>query len=278
MKIFLTLLTICVMIFAAGCDSNPEKKVGLIRHMNITEEAFDQLSEDVENVDSHHEKIRHIFFNSMTEMTAALRAGQIDELATYEVVGDYLVAQNPDFECLPHDPKIADAFCCAFREQDIALKKEFNDAIDAIISDGTLSKLVKVYVFDAVHNAPSEPIEMPTFYSDEYDEDYAPTIKIGVTGDLPPLDYVTADGNPAGFNAALLAEISNRMKRNFVIVPIDGGARAAALTSKLVDVIFWVIVPTYDEFPIDIDKPAGIILTDPYFTDEIVHVKLKQMR
>ncbi|MBR1646343.1 MAG: transporter substrate-binding domain-containing protein [Selenomonadaceae bacterium] len=276
MKIFLTLLTVCVMIFAAGCNTEPAKKVGLIRHMNMTEEAFDKLSEQADNVNPQHEKVRHIFFNSMTEMTAALQSGQIDELATYEVVGRYLAAQNPNFDLLPHDPKIADAFCCAMREQDAALKKEFNDAMDAIIADGTLSKLVKVYILDAFHTAPTEIVDLPTFYSDEFDEDYAPTIKIGVTGDLPPLDYVRADGQAAGFNTALLAEISNRMKRNFQIIPIDGGARSVALTSKLVDVIFWVIVPTYDEFPIDIDKPAGIILTDPYFTDEIVHVKLKQ--
>ena len=35
-------------------------------------------------------------------------------------------------------------------------------------------------------------------------------------------------------------------------------------------------VPTYDDAPINIDKPDGIILTAPYFTDEIVHVRLKK--
>ncbi len=276
MKIFLTLLTICVVILAAGCDSEPEKKIGIIHHMNVTEEAFEKIYDKIQSLDSPHEKIRHVFFNSMTEMTAALQSGQIDELTTYEVVGEYLEAHNPNFECSPHDAKIADAFCCAMREEDLALKKQFSDAIDEMITDGTLNKLVKVYIMDANHNDPPEAVEMPTFYSDEYDEDYAPTLKIGVTGDLPPLDYVRADGKPAGFNTAILAEISKRMKRNFQLIPIDGGSRAVALTSKLVDVIFWVIVPTYEEFPIDIDKPKGIILTDPYFTDEIVHVQTKK--
>ena len=255
---------------------NPKKKIGVIRHMNVTEEAFEKLYDKIKSPDAEGKNVRHIFFDNMTEMTAALQAGQIDEFTTYEVVGQYLAAHNPNFECSPHDAKIADAFCCAMREEDLALKKQFSDAIDEIINDGTLNQLVKKYIMDANHNDTPEAVEMPTFYSDEYDDDYAPTLRIGVTGDLPPLDFVRADGQPAGFNVALLAEISKRLKINFEIVPIAGGARAVALTSKKVDVVFWVIVPTYDEFPIDIDKPEGVILTDPYFTDEIVHVKLKK--
>lgn len=273
MKAFFALAAICVLILAAGCDSEPEKKIGIIHHMNVTEAMFEKCYDKIKPQDSEHEKIRHIFFNSTNEMTAALQSGQIDAFTTYEAVGKYLEAHNSNFECFPHDAKIADAFCCAMRENDSELNAQFNDAIDEIIADGTLGKLVKIYIMDANHNDQPEAIEMPTFYSDE---DYAPPIRIGVTGDLPPLDYVRPNGKPAGFNTAILAEISKRMERNFVIVPIDGGARAIALTSKLVDVIFWVVVPTYDDFPIDIDKPKGIILTDPYFTDEIVYVRLKK--
>ena len=272
----MTLLTVCMLILATGCSSEPEKRIGIIRHMNVTEETFDKFFAQIQSLDSNHEKRRFIFFNNMTDMVAALQAGQIDELATYGVIARYLTEHHPEMEWTPHEPEMADAFCCAMREKDSALKKQFSDVIDEIITDGTLNKLVKYRIFDANHLDPPEAIEMPVFNYDEYDEDYEPPLRIGVTGDLPPLDYIRADGKPAGFNTALLAEISRHLKRNFEIVPIDGGARAEALSSNLVDVIFWVIVPTYDEMPINIDKPDGIILTDPYFTDEIVHVRIKQ--
>ncbi|MBQ5660201.1 MAG: transporter substrate-binding domain-containing protein [Lachnospiraceae bacterium] len=42
----------------------------------------------------------------------------------------------------------------------------------------------------------------------------ARTIKIGVTGDLPPMDFVAANGKAAGFNIALLTEIANRAQVN----------------------------------------------------------------
>ena len=132
-------------------------------------------------------------------------------------------------------------------------------------ADGTLDRLTKEYITDI--NAESEPpaVELPHF-------DSAKTIKVAVTGDLPPLDYVSADGKPAGFNTAVLAEIGNRMLRNIELVQVDSGARAAALSSKQVDVVFWAIVPVSEIIPQDSDKPDGVILSEPYYKDKIVHL------
>ena len=276
MKTFFALLTACALLFTA-CGSDEEYRIGVIRHLNVVEDTLDKIYEKFdEDDDSRHENRRRIIFNSMIEMTAALKAGQVDEIATYEVVGNYLAAHNWDFDVTVNKFGLADAFCCAFRERDVALKKEFNEALDGIISDGTLKQLIKTYIVDASHTDSLPAVEMPTFVNDEFDDNFEPPIRIGVTGDLPPLDYISADGKPAGFNTALLAEISNRLKKNFVLVSIDGGSRFVALTSGQVDVVFWVIVPTYDDVPIDVDKPEGMILTDPYFTDEIAHVRLKK--
>ena len=67
----------------------------------------------------------------------------------------------------------------------------------------------------------------------------AQTLKVAVTGSLPPMDYVAADGSPAGFNTALLAEISNRIGKNIELVVVDSVGRAAALASGTVDAVFW---------------------------------------
>ena len=96
-----------------------------------------------------------------------------------------------------------------------------------------------------------------------------------MTGDLPPLDYVSADNKPAGFNTAVLSEIGNRILKNIELINIDSGSRAAALASKQVDVVFWAIVPVSEIIPSDSDKPNGVILTEPYFKDKIVHVTFK---
>lgn len=67
----------------------------------------------------------------------------------------------------------------------------------------------------------------------------AEALLVAVTGDLPPMDYVTTDGQPAGYNVAVLAEVGRRISRNIEFVPISAAARAMALASNQVDVVFW---------------------------------------
>ena len=280
-KIFALLMTFA-LILVTGCGSqggekpsanNEPLKLGTIKFMNVTETLLDNYFEKASSRMPQTSSMRapkHIFFDNMTSMLAALQAGQLDALSTYECVGDYLTAQNSSVELVTKGvPKVSDSFCCAMLEENSALKKEFDDAILKLTADGTLKKLAEEYITNA--NFSDLPtVEMPHF-------DNAPTIKVAVTGDLPPLDFVRADGTPAGFNTALLAAISQLVGKNFELVGIDAGARAAALTSKQVDVIFWVAVPLDETLaPANFDKPDGVIVTEPYFTDEIVHVQIKK--
>ena len=278
-KIFALLMIFTLMIMTGCGGSSGDKtasgaiKLGMIKHLNVTETLLDNYFEKASarmNQTAGMYAPKHVFFDNMTSMLAALQSGQVDAISTYDSVGRYLLAQNADLQnAKDRVPKVSDAFCCAMLSDNDALKKEFDAAILKLTAEGTLKQLVQTYITDADYNA-LPAIEMPTF-------DGAPTIKIAVTGDLPPLDFVTADGKPAGFNTAMLAEVSKLIGKNFELVQIDSGARAVALTSKEVDVVFWVAVPLNDTLaPPDCDKPDGVILTEPYFTDEIVHVDLKK--
>ena len=282
MKKFLTMAMIAALVLVTGCGAssggntaqNGELKLGMIRHLNITETLLDNYFQKAASRMAQTADMRapkHIFFDNMPSMIAALQSGQVDEISTYVCVAGYLIAQNNDLEIAPDRvPKVSDAFCCALREEDTALKKEFDDAILKLKENGTLKTLVQTYISDADFSKPFPAVEMPHF-------DGAPTIKIAVTGDLPPLDLITADGQPSGFNTAILAEISQLIGKNFELINVDSGARAVALTSKKVDVIFWVAVPLNDTLaPPDSDTPQGAILTESYFSDEIAHVKLKK--
>ena len=282
MKKIFALLMILTFALVTGCGGSDDKKtsdggqikLGIIKHLNVTETLLDNYFEKAAsrmNQTSGMYAPKHIFFDNMTSMVAALQSKQIDALSTYQSVAKYLLAQNADFEVVKDRvPKVSDSFCCALREDDAALKKEFDDAILKLNSDGKLADLVKTYISDVNLSESLPAVEMPKF-------DGAQTIKVAVTGDLPPLDFVSADGKAAGFNTAMLAAVSQQLGKNFELVQIDSGARAVALTSKQVDVIFWVAVPLDDTLaPPNCDTPDGVILTEPYFTDEIVHVQLKK--
>ena len=254
-----------------GSSDAGKVKLGMITRLNASEENFNGFVEQIEktldvNISSH----RVIFFDSFPQMTAAIQSGKIDEISTYNSVARYMIAKDPRFSLLKdHSLEFIDSFCFALREDEGELKDSLNRVIEEMQSDGTFARLTKEYITDISTEKEPPAVELPYFENAE-------TIKFAVTGDLPPFDYVDAAGNPRGFNTAVLAEIGNRMLKNIELVQVESGARAIALTSKQADVVFWAIVPVSEIIPEDSDKPSGIILTDPYYRDKIVHIVFKE--
>lgn len=248
-KIFL-LLMIIFMVSGCGSEEKTAPKIGAITQLNTTPEQA--------NLN---------FYDNFNSMQMALGSKQIDAVRTYGSVAKYMTANNSDFVITDKQTvQLVDDFCCAMREDDTALKNSFDGAIAAMKADGTLNGLIDKFIEDAT--AVPTPIDIAKI-------DGAETIKVGITGDLPPLDLVLADGTPAGFNTAVLAEISKRIGKNIELVQIDSSARAAALTSGLVDVIFWIVVPADDSGrPKDFDTPAGVSVTESYYQDKVTHVHL----
>ena len=187
-----------------------------------------------------------------------------------------------------------------------ALRDEFDAAIAAMKADGTLERLVKEQIDDLIDGGEIKPIALPKI-------DGAETVKVAVTGALPPMDYVAADGTPAGFNTAVLAEIGQRTGKNIELVVVDSLGRAAALASGTVDAVFWTrtsgaaqkaadapeedigaknseITASMTEEEIKLmseliefsdpsvyavsDMTDGTIVTEPYFSDVLVPVML----
>ena len=279
MKKIFALLMICALALMTGCgaetDVKPQKlpdkvKIGMITRLNASEESFGEFMKKVE--DTLEIKIAShapVFFDNLNAMEMALQSGQINEMSAYRSVARYIIAKDPRFEMLKdHSLEFIDSFCFALREGDTELRDSLNAVIKEMQTDGTLDRLTKEYITDISTDKEPPAVELPHF-------DSAPTIRVAVTGDLPPLDYVGADGKPAGFNTAVLAEIGKRLLRNVELVDIDSGARAAALTSNRVDAVFWAIVPVSEIIPKDSDKPEGIALTEPYFKDKTVHMIFK---
>ena len=268
-KFSLLLLILMILSMISGCGDNAAEKIknsikiGMIAQLNTTPEQMDAVME-VMGVDTEM-----TYYDNFTSMQMALSSKNIDEVQTYKSVAKYLTAQNSQFEMKKEQTvSLIDSFCCAMREEDVNLKNEFDSAITAMKSDGTLDNLIKTYITELDGEPPA--VEITNINGAEI-------IKVGITGDLPPLDLVLANGQPAGFNTAVLSEISKRINKNIELIQIDSAARAAALTSKQVDVVFWVVVPQDDKRPADMDKPAGVSVTSSYYQDEVVNVNLSSL-
>ncbi len=201
----------------------------------------------------------------------AIESGDVQEISVYKCVAEYLIAKNDKLEIVPDNAlsSIEYSFCFAVLKDNAELKSVLDKAVDEMKSDGTLNKLIDEYIINFDKGKTPPKIEIPV-------TEGAPMIKVGVTGDLPPLDFMTPDNIPAGFNTALLAEVAKRLGKNIEFVQVETGSRAVALTSKFVDMVFWAVVPFGNsDIPVDIDKPDGLDLSTPYFKDSVAHVKLK---
>ena len=276
------LIALCSLLFT-GCggsdkpaepaNDSGKTKIGVITHLNASETEYNDLMKKLEKSyrpSKANLSAEYKYFDKMNDMQMALDAGQIDMLSTYQNVADYMINRNDNLEMLPCERIMRDSFCFAMRKGDTMLKNDLDKAIKAMTADGKLANIAQKYITDLKDGA--EPPVVPITQIDGAD-----TIKVAVTGDLPPFDLVLADGTPAGFSTAVLAEVSRRINKNIELVSVDSNARAAILTSKGADVVFWVAVPKDSTLlPANIDKPEGIEVSEPYYQDNVAHVGLKK--
>lgn len=260
MKKFITALLL-VMLFA-GISS--AEVVGIISKANSSQENFTEKVA-LRNDSSHItlaalfaegvSERSYRFYDSFSLLQLALSKGDVDSIVLPELVGEYMLKHSDQYNLHGYIiTKFPLNLAFGFTEEKAALRDKFNEAITAMLNDGTLGLIVKDYLTGPNADNP------PAIKLEHFDD--AETINAAITGDIPPIDYVAADGTPAGYNAAFLAELGRRLHVNINFLNVDTGARVAALKSGRADVVFW--------FEIDsdrgaLDSPEGIILSVPYY-------------
>ena len=336
-------LMLLLGILAVSAIAEETTLVGALSYLNMSEDdegtlglAFRRvpvkilalhgvLTGDSETQPSDHLTYQH--YDSLNAMLLGLDSGEVKAISVPYYTAKYLCSTNSKVklkrEYHPENAKglsdwalarLCDGYSFMLKEENTALRDEFDAQIKAMKEDGTLQKLVDEYIIKASEGGEAVAVSFEQFEGDP--------MKVGVTGDLPPMDYVAPDGRFAGFNTAVLAEIGKRMQRNIELVQVDSIGRALALSEGVVDVVFWTRglseemveervanrglsdeeraakraerleamteeekaifgaagEPTDDLFAKlkDRDLPAGTIITRPYFSDFPVLVTLKE--
>ena len=247
----------------------------------ITEESAKQEWEDYDLLDgflSELVRARRVvhFYDSLLAMQMALKARKIDEIVLPEPVVMYLTAINPkDYEIQFSLNMMPSTISFGFKAGNTALKKDFDTAIKAMKQDGTLMTIEDKFIKNIGTNEPEE-VKLTEFKGSK-------PIRVAVTGDLPPIDYIASDGRATGYNTAILAEIGRRLKRNIRVISVEAGGRSAALASGRADVVFWYRNTEGIKTPKKLGKnlkgvmvdssSGGVILSEPYYewdTDLVV--------
>lgn len=270
-KLFCALLM--AMFLASGAAAK-DHNVGLLTQLNMTQKEFQAymdaaLSAGLWTLFTAGDKdpAFFVFYDTLTAMQMGLDRGEVDEIDLPEAVGEYMLNANANYAIAAISlMKRPVFFALGFREKDAALRDRFNEALGAMRDDKTLALLKTEYISEPGLEAPV-PVAFQKFEG-------AQTLKVAVTGDLPPIDFIAADGTPAGFNTAILAELGKRLSVNMELVNIDAGARAAALASGRVDAVLWFRV--YGGEGAQPDVPEGIVLSMPYYEwNKYLHIRKK---
>ena len=264
-RLVFVVLAMFIVALLSGAVSAAEHKIGHLSKLNISAEEVQKISEAALKdgkmklfTSGESYTATTVFYDSLTSMVMALNAGEVDEISLPEPVAEYAMNVNDGIDISSVVRGLPASLALGFRkDDDPSLRNRFNEALLSMKADGTLSILRAKYIDEPGLDEP-EPVEFGKY------ENIDTTIKVAVTGDLPPIDFIAADGTPAGFNTAVLAELAKRMKVNIQLINIESGARAAALASKRADVVFWFT--SYKAMDVQPDIPEGIALSEEYYS------------
>ena len=235
-----------------------EFKIGTLSYLNMTEgeedlygPAFRKIPLDILKLHGvlENEKLfdgaptyRH--YDNRNALLLALDSGEVNAIGVPYYTAKYLCSNNDRMklstEYHPENmagasdwalSRICDGYSFMMMEGKEELRDAFDEQIKAMKEDGTLQKLIDEHIIKVAEGG--EPVSVA------FEKFEGAPLKVGVSGDLPPMDYVAPDGSFAGFNTAVLAEISKRLQKNIELVQVENVSRALALSEGVVDVVFW---------------------------------------
>ena len=215
------------------------------------------------------------FYDSLMLMQMAMNRRDIEEMVLPDFVAEYLLRVTEGYEVCCVSRSGAMSLCFGFMKDKGELLQRWNAALTSMRNDLTLQQLEQKYIkpynpYDYVYGNTNAKDKNEMIIFEKFRG--APTIRVAVTGDLPPVDFVGIDGLPSGYNTAVLAEIGRRLKVNIDTVNVNAGARTSALVSGRVDVVFWYEVD--HSLQAQLDAPEGVVLSVPYFSwNTFLHVR-----
>lgn len=268
MKRVLALALVFLLVSSVCFGAQDEALLGILSKLGITEE---ELNTDLAESSELQIFSAFKFFDTLSSMLDAFGSGRIAAFSVDNYTANYLLSRADQY--ILFQPSVIPVYDLNFsmllREEDSDLCGRISEAIRDMKADGTLETLKKKYIDDCITGTDPEAVKPEHF-------DGAQTLRVALTGDRPPMDYISVAGEPIGFNTALVSEIARRLKMNAEFLSVDSGARAAALSSKMCDAVFWSESGDFNnrEGYDKEDMPEYTIITESYLGGEFVYVTL----
>jgi ABC-type amino acid transport substrate-binding protein len=206
-----------------------------------------------------------VCYPTINEALLALKTGKVDTLLSMDANATYMAQSDPSLY-LYMDPRLAEyndiSFSMVVMKTNEELCLKLNEAIAYLKEKGILEALTVAMIKGTL-------AEVPPYEADK-------TLYVGVTGDIPPVDYVDESGTPIGFNVNLMSQIGAYLGYKIEFVQVLKNAIVAALASGKIDVVFWQEQSLSPEMLELLGVQSDQILsTDPYLILSITAIERK---
>lgn len=269
-------ILLAAVLLLAGCAGQTEKVVkledleGKIVALMAVPVPAERIKASIEEAAGVTLK-EVMYYDTFQAAIAALKSGKADAVFSMEPVANYYIARDDTLApILMNKSEGANTFHMTLRAKDTELIANINAALLSMEEDGTLDALAQEFVTGLTPEKQLEGKQLPYF-------DDASTLYVGLSGDNPPVDYVAADGKPAGFNVELLAMLSEALHINFEISVMPLETKFPALVSNKIDIFFLHPINENEKATVQtMAENEDIALSKAYYSfDSIVLLVLK---
>ncbi|MCQ2158422.1 MAG: ABC transporter substrate-binding protein/permease [Bacteroidales bacterium] len=197
--------------------------------------------------DEYASNAEKMIFNTEPDLLAALDSRKVDFIVFDSIAVVGIDKSIHNIEISFSVPGIGGDIGTAFRKDDVALCRQYNDFLAQIKADGTYSAMLDRWFSDAVHTSEMPDIEQ---YTD------GEVLKVGELLCLP--FCFIKNGDWVGMEVEMMKRFAAYLHRPIEIKAFEFSSLMAALKTGVVDV--WCSFITINE-----ERSKEVLFSDPYF-------------
>ncbi len=177
-------------------------------------------------VSTNYPNSKILLYDNTADMMISLKTGKIDAIMIATATADLLLKHNDDLVILNRE-LFPMPLGVGFRKESGELRKQFNQFLSDIRSNGTYDEMAKRWFIDDAEKAVMPPFKNPV-------SDKKLTVAVSIE-DLPYVAYM--NGEYVGFDIEMIQKFAEWGNFNLKIIEIDFPGLINALVAKKVDMI-----------------------------------------
>ena len=184
-------------------------------------------------------------FKKGTDAIVTLNNGGVDAVVIDKNPAENFVANNKDKLKLVEDDTSTEEYAIAVGKGDTELLKKINSGLAKIKEDGTFDELVAEYIGGDTEEEPASEAEF--------------TINVGTNAEFPPFEYINDEGEPDGFDMAVIKAIGKAEGFDVKITNMEFKSLIASLSTGSLDAVIAGMTVTEE-------RQQSVDFSDSYYT------------